>query len=108
MEKSHQQGAIVSILTGTLSQLYGLSFTFWDGYQNLNPFLKELTYPASILSVLALIVVSIATPKLKKENLEPFFRSKFKIMFGLVYAVILECLFSALLILCFVNIVISL
>ena len=45
------------------------------GGQYLNPFLKELTYPASILSILALVVVSMATPKPNKENLEPFFKS---------------------------------
>ena len=75
-KRATRQGAIASILTGTL---ISITWTFflpsWDGYQYLNPFLKELTYPASILSILALIVVSMATPKPNKENLEPFFRS---------------------------------
>jgi len=75
-KRATRQGAIASILTGTLITI---TWTFflpsWDGYQYLNPFLKELTYPASILSILALIVVSMATPKPKEENLEPFYRS---------------------------------
>ena len=75
-KRATRQGAIASILTGTLITI---TWTFflpsWDGYQYLNPFLRELTYPASILSILALIVVSMATPKPKEENLEPFFRS---------------------------------
>ena len=75
-KRATRQGAIVSILTGTLITIIWTFFLpSWDGYQYLNPFLKELTYPASILSILALIVVSMATPKPNKENLEPFFRS---------------------------------
>ena len=74
-KRATRQGAIVSILTGTFTTIIWTFFLpSWEGYQYLNPFLKELTYPASILSILALIVVSMATPK-PKENLEPFFRS---------------------------------
>ena len=76
-KRATKQGAIISILTGTLITIIWTFFLpTWDGYQYLNPFLKELTYPASILSILALIVVSMATPKPKEENLEPFFRSQ--------------------------------
>ena len=41
MEESHQTGAIVSILTGTLiTVIWTFFLPSWDGYQNLNPFLK--------------------------------------------------------------------
>ena len=75
-KRATRQGAIVSILTGTLITIIWTFFLpSWEGYQNLNPFLKELTYPASILSDFSLDCYKYSYAETKKENLEPFFRS---------------------------------
>ncbi len=67
-------GAIASILTGTVVTLV---WTFWMSGQpwfaDMHPFLQEVTYPAVILSVLALVGVSLATPPPDRARWEPFF-----------------------------------
>ena len=67
-------GAIASILTGTIVTLV---WTFWMSEQawfgDLHPFLQEVTYPAVALSILALVGVSLATPRPDRSRWEPFF-----------------------------------
>ncbi len=67
-------GAVASILTGTSVTL---AWTFWMSEQawfgDLHPFLQEVTYPAVILSVLALVGASLATTPPDRARWEPFF-----------------------------------
>ena len=73
-KRATSQGAIASIITGTAVTLIWTFFLpNWSSFSTLNPFLQELTYPAAGLSILALIIVSLATPAPKPEILEPFF-----------------------------------
>jgi len=66
------QGAVASILAGavvTLVWKFGLSPETMDGW---NPILKEATFPAAGLSILTLILVSLATPPPPKEAWSQF------------------------------------
>jgi solute:Na+ symporter, SSS family len=69
-------GAVASIVTGggvTLVWTFYLSRQEYFG--GWHPMLQEVTYPAVTLSILALIVVSLATPKPTAAQLEPFYRT---------------------------------
>lgn len=69
-------GAIASILSGatvTLVWTFYFAETGAMGYDSWNPFLKEVTYPAAGLSILALIVGSLITQAPTKEVWGPFF-----------------------------------
>ena len=73
-KRATKEGAVASILMGsTITIIWTYFLPSWDGFVNLNPFLKELTYPAACLSILSLIIVSLLTPKPDKEALDPFF-----------------------------------
>ncbi|MEX0821217.1 MAG: sodium:solute symporter family protein [Rhodothermales bacterium] len=73
-KRATTQGAVASILTGTIVTL---TWTFYLSdqayYATWHPFLQEVTYPAVTLSVLALVGVSLVTPKPAGEKWAPFF-----------------------------------
>ncbi|MFL2982952.1 MAG: sodium:solute symporter [Candidatus Neomarinimicrobiota bacterium] len=72
--RATKEGAIASILTGTtITIIWTFALPKWSGFVNLNPFLQELTYPAAALSIFALVLVSLFTPRPKKANLIQFF-----------------------------------
>ncbi len=74
-KRATKEGAIASILTGTIiTIIWSYFLPSWHGFNNLNPFLQELTYPAALLSILALIIVSLLTPAPDKASLKPFFK----------------------------------
>tara|TARA_R110002126_G_scaffold27665_1_gene92769 strand:- start:56 stop:2107 length:2052 start_codon:yes stop_codon:yes gene_type:complete len=58
-KRATKQGAIASILTGAFVTI---AWTFWIDTSSFHPMLAEVTYPAASLSIVALIVVSLATP----------------------------------------------
>lgn len=70
------QGAIASILAGSMTTLV---WTFYLAdqpyYATWSPFLQEVTYPAVSLSVIALVGVSLITPKPADEVWQPFFNN---------------------------------
>lgn len=67
-------GAVASIATGALVTLV---WTFYLSeqpyYATWSPFLQEVTYPAVTLSLLALVGISLLTPKPPAERWAPFF-----------------------------------
>ena len=67
-------GALASIVTGTsVTLIWTYVLPDWNGFTNMHPFLQELTYPATGLSVLALVVGSLLTPAPPRETWEQFF-----------------------------------
>ena len=73
-KRATKEGAIASIITGAVvTIIWSFFLPNWGGFGNLNPFLQELTYPASILSVLSLITVSLLTPAPCESKVKPFF-----------------------------------
>lgn len=68
------QGAVASIVSGAVVTLF---WTFYLAeqpfYADWHPFLKEVTFPAVTLSVIALVVGSYLSPAPSKEKWEPFF-----------------------------------
>ena len=63
METATKEGAVASIVTGaSVTIIWTYLFPSWEGFSKMHPFLQELTYPAAGLSVLVLIIVSLATP----------------------------------------------
>ena len=73
-KRATKEGAIASILTGsTITILWTYFLPGWEGFNNMHPFLQELTYPAAGLSFLALVVFSLLTSAPTPESLEPFF-----------------------------------
>ena len=74
-KRATKEGAVSSIITGTVITVVWTYFLpNWSGFNNLNPFLKELTYPAAGLSITVLIIVSLLTTPPSKESLEQFFK----------------------------------
>ncbi|MFK7844473.1 MAG: sodium:solute symporter [Rhodothermales bacterium] len=71
------QGAVSSILAGSFTTLI---WTFYLSkqtyYADWSPFLQEATYPAVALSILALVGVSLVTPKPAEEVWKPFFNNE--------------------------------
>ena len=79
-KRATKEGAVASIMTGaSITIIWTYFIPNWSGFNNLNPFLQELTYPAAGLSILVLIVVSLFTPTPKKEVYEQFFNDSNKI-----------------------------
>jgi SSS family solute:Na+ symporter/sodium/proline symporter len=67
-------GALASIVTGTsVTLIWTYVLPDWNGFTNMHPFLQELTYPATGLSILALVVGSLLTPAPPRETWEQFF-----------------------------------
>ena len=67
-------GAVASILAGAgVTLLWTFYFSEQAYYADWSPFLQEVTYPAVTLSLLALVGVSLATPKPPAERWAPFF-----------------------------------
>ena len=76
MEKSNKEGAVSSILTGTIiTIIWTFVLPQWSGFHSLHPFLKELTFPAAFFFNYRTVLVSIFTPKPPREALKPFFDS---------------------------------
>ena len=74
-KRATKEGAVSSIITGTVITVVWTYFLpNWSGFNNLNPFLKELTYPAAGLSISVLIIVSLLTNPPPKKSLEQFFK----------------------------------
>ena len=70
-KRATKEGAVASIMTGaSITIIWTYFIPNWSGFNNLNPFLQELTYPAAGLSILVLIIVSLFTPPPKKEVYE--------------------------------------
>ena len=68
------QGAIASILTGSIvTMVWTFYLSKQDFYATWSPFLQEVTYPAVVLSLLALIGGSLLTPKPDEALWKPFF-----------------------------------
>ncbi len=68
------QGAVSSILVGSITTLYWMFYLANQPYYtSWNPFLQEATYPAVSLSILTLVGVSLLTPKPSDEVWKPFF-----------------------------------
>ena len=73
-KRATKEGAVASILTGaSITIIWTYFLPNWNGFNNLNPFLQELTYPAAGLSVFVLIIVSLFTPTPSKEVYKQFF-----------------------------------
>jgi Na+/proline symporter len=73
-KRATKEGAVASIIAGTTATIIWTYFLpNWDGFNNLNPFLKEMTYPAAGLSISALIIGSLLTTAPPKKMLDPFF-----------------------------------
>ncbi len=73
-KRATKEGAVASILTGTsITLLWTFFLPLWQGYENMHPLLKEITYPATGLSILVLITVSLATPAPSSKTILKFF-----------------------------------
>jgi len=73
-KRATKEGAVASILTGAIvTIIWSYFLPHWSGFSNLNPFLQELTYPASILSVMSLIIGSLLTNAPDPSKTKPFF-----------------------------------
>jgi len=74
-KRATKEGAVASIITGTsITIIWTFILSSWSGFNNLHPFLKELTFPAAGLSILILVLVSLCTPKPPQKALDPFFK----------------------------------
>ena len=73
-KRATKEGAIASIITGaTVTIIWTYFLPGWEGFTDLHPFLQELTYPATGLSVSALVVGSLLTSPPPPESLDQFF-----------------------------------
>ena len=73
-KRATKEGAVASIITGaSVTIIWTYILPSWSGFGGLSPFLQELTYPAATLSIFALVIVSLLTPKPEKEELNQFF-----------------------------------
>ena len=76
-KRATMQGAIASISIGSLVTLV---WTFYLSrqpfYADWSPYLQEVTYPAVLSSLLALVVVSLLTPPPPESVWKPFFDDK--------------------------------
>ncbi len=71
------QGAVASILSGSSVTLLWEFYLKGQAYfTDWSPFLQEVTYPAVALSIIMLVVVSLATPKPSEATWKPFFDDK--------------------------------
>ena len=76
-KRATKEGAVASILTGaSITIIWTYFLPNWSGFNNLNPFLQELTYPAAGLSVFVLIFVSLVTSAPPKEVYVQFFNDR--------------------------------
>jgi solute:Na+ symporter, SSS family len=74
-KRASAAGAVASVLAGggaTLLWTFYLSRQPYFG--DWHPMLQEVTYPAVTLSILALVLVSLATAPPRPDQIEPFFR----------------------------------
>jgi solute:Na+ symporter, SSS family len=70
-------GAVTSIVTGgAVTLLWTFHLSRQDYFGGWHPMLQEVTYPAVTLSIVTLIVVSLATRPPTAAQLEPFYRTE--------------------------------
>lgn len=68
--------AVASIAVGGgVTLLWTFYLSRQDYFAGWHPLLQEVTYPAVSLSILALVAISLATPRPTAAQLEPFFRT---------------------------------
>jgi solute:Na+ symporter, SSS family len=68
-------GAVTSMVTGAASTLlWTFHLSRQPFFADWHPLLQEVTYPAVTLSVLALVGVSLLTPRPPEAAWRPFFR----------------------------------
>ena len=76
-KRATMQGAIASIVIGSIITLL---WTFYLSkqpfYADWSPYLQEVTYPAVLSSILALVIVSLLTPPPPESTWKPFFNDK--------------------------------
>ena len=73
-KRATNQGAIFSILSGTIITLiWTFVLPSWSGYNELNPFIREVTFPASLCSIFVLVIVSFLTPEPSVNSVSQFF-----------------------------------
>ncbi len=73
-KRATSQGAIASIITGaSVTIIWTYFLPDWSGFDQLHPFLQELTYPAAGLSILMLVIGSLITKPPEKDSLDQFF-----------------------------------
>jgi len=78
-KRATKEGAVASILSGaSITIIWTYFLPNWSGFNNLNPFLQELTYPAAGLSIFVLIIISLLTPPPDKKVYEQFFNDNDK------------------------------
>lgn len=76
-KRATSAGAIASILCGGgATLLWTFVLSRQDFFATWHPMLQEVTYPAVTLSVVALVGVSLLTPKPTPEKWEPFWRTE--------------------------------
>ncbi len=70
-------GAMASIVLGAgVTLVWTFVMPRVDGFADWHPMLQEVTYPAVLASVVALVVVSLSTPAPPSTAWEPFFREE--------------------------------
>jgi SSS family solute:Na+ symporter/sodium/proline symporter len=75
-KRATNQGAVASVVTGAaVTLVWTFYFADQDYFSSWHPFLQEVTYPAVVLSVLALVGVSLATERPSPETWGPFFNN---------------------------------
>ncbi len=73
-KRATNRGAVASVVTGAaVTLIWTFYFADQPYFSTWHPFLQEVTYPAVVLSVLTLILVSLASKKPAPETWAPFF-----------------------------------
>ena len=68
------QGAVASILTGSMvTMVWTFYLSKQEFFATWSPFLQEVTYPAVASSLIALVGVSLLTPRPSEAQWKPFF-----------------------------------
>ena len=76
-KRATKEGAVASIITGaSVTIIWTYFLPSWSGFSEMHPFLQELTYPAAVLSILALVGGSLMTKAPDKESLVQFFNDE--------------------------------
>ena len=75
-KRATNQGAVASVVTGAaVTLVWTFYFANQPYFSSWHPFLQEVTYPAVVLSVVALVAVSLATERPSPETWAPFFNN---------------------------------
>ncbi len=74
-KRATKEGAVASLVSGaSVTLLWTFYLSRQPYFGDWHPFLQEVTYPAVTLSVLALVVISLLTPRPPPEAWAPFWR----------------------------------